>query len=387
MKSSLIQKALQHNLFTLHYQPKINTHTNKVESAEALIRIDTGKEILMPNDFIPQAERSGDIIEIDKWVMRRLIDDARYISFASQEEINIAFNISATHFQQDDFISNMEEIFHYTDDFSSRFSVELTEYSLIKDLSEALKKINKLKKIGFSIALDDFGTGYSSLNYLKDFPFDIIKIDKIFLDGLKSDPKTPLLLEGIIHLAKKLDMHIVAEGVENVDQVTWLYENGCDEIQGYYYSKPLPIDEFIKFVKAVNKPVPNNAFIKWNEKYSVKHFAFDSHHMIIAGILNKIHEELQDKNMQEKSDLAPYCTLLRRYVDIHFQAEEDYMKQHNYKKLQEHVQEHRRFQELLATFQMNLSKSNTKNVYDLFKILKDWFINHELTMDKQFIVT
>ena len=382
MQSKLIKKALDNQLFTLYYQPKINLHTNKIDSAEALIRIEDNGEIIMPAEFISQAEKSDDIIEIDRWVFNRLIEDSRYISLLSQNDINISFNISSKHFTKSCFLENLDKIFNFTTDFLSKFEMELTEYALIDNVKDATLKMDILKEKGFDIAIDDFGTGYSSLLALKDFPVDTIKIDKAFIDGMADDEKCIKIIESIIFLAKKLDMKVVAEGVEDVEQVTWLYENGCDEIQGYYYSEPLPINKFIKFVKAVNQTQYKNKFIVWSDKYSVNNYAFDTQHMIIASILNKLHEELKDKKMTEKTDVKEYFSLLERYIDIHFKAEEKFMKKNNYPKIASHIKAHNEFKKLLEDFNKNLSDSSKKNSYDLFILLKEWFLKHELMMDK-----
>ncbi|NOX16092.1 MAG: EAL domain-containing protein [Epsilonproteobacteria bacterium] len=386
MHSKIIQKAIENNLFTLYYQPRINLHTNKIESAEALIRIEDKNGLIMPSEFIKSAEESGDIIEIDRWVFNRLVEDSRYISMMSSEDLTISFNVSSTHFTQPLFIEDLENIFNFTIDFSSKFEIELTEYALIHNIKDAISKMDRLKKHGFKISIDDFGIGYSSLLSLKDFPIDTIKIDKAFIDDIQNNAKTVKIIESIIYLCKKLDLKVVAEGVETVEQVTWLYENECDEIQGYYYSEPLPIDKFVKFVKAVNRLDSKNSYIVWNQKYSINNYAFDTHHMIIAGILNKLYEELKNQEMLQKTEVDAYFSLLDRYVDIHFEAEEKFMRDMDYPGTDSHIKAHQEFKKLLDKFSKNLSLSSKKNSYKLFMMLKEWFLKHELIMDKKFML-
>jgi len=385
MDSSLVQNALKNNLFTLYYQPKINLHTKKVESAEALIRIENDEELILPFSFIPLAEKSGEIFEIDRWVFERLMDDSRYISMMSHEDITISFNVSSQHFNKKSFIENIENIFNYTTDFLSQFEIELTEYALIENIEKSKQKMDRLKEKGFRIAIDDFGTGYSSFLYLKDFPIDTIKIDKAFIDHLEDDEKTRRITASIIYLAKQLELKTVAEGVESVEQVEWLYKNGCDEIQGFYYSKPLSLEEFVRFVKAVNQATTKNSFIVWGSKYSIGNQAFDTQHMIIAGILNKLYDELKNKEMKEKSDINIYFSLLKRYIDLHFKAEETYMREHQFDGYLEHLKEHRSFKKVIEDFEKNLSGSNKKDALELFSILRSWFLDHELKKDKLFI--
>ena len=313
MQSNLLQKALDNNLFTLYYQPKINLHSKKVESVEALIRIKkSDNSLIYPNEFIATAEKTGDILEIDRWVFRQLVEDSRYISMITQDDIKISFNISASSFLEDNFLENLGNIFNFTTDFNSTFEIELTEYSLIKDIQKSIKIMNSLKQMGFKLALDDFGTGYASLSYLKDFPIDCIKLDKTFIDDIEKNDKTTKIIDSIIYLAKQLELTTVAEGVEETNQVVWLHKHKCDEIQGYYYSKPLTIQQLVKFIKAINKRDKQNSFIVWSKKYSVGNYAFDTQHMIIASILNNIYKELQEnKNI---SDISDYFELLDRYV-------------------------------------------------------------------------
>jgi hemerythrin-like metal-binding protein len=383
MDSDILKEAFAKDLFVLYYQPKINLHTKKVESAEALIRIECedGK-IIYPNDFIPLAEKNNQIVDIDRWVFKQLIEDSRYISMMTQDSISISFNVSTSSFLEDDFLQNLSEIFNFTTDFNSIFEIELIEYSLIQDVEKSIQKMVKLKEMGFKLSLDDFGTGYASLSYLRDFPIDCIKIDKSFIDKLEIDDKTTKIIESIIYLAKRLDMKTVAEGVEETTQVVWLHEHNCDEIQGYYYSKPLPIAKFTKFVKAINQRDRENSFIAWGEKYSVGNYAFDTQHMIIASILNNLYKEIKEN--KHISDVSDYFELLDRYIEVHFEAEEKYMKDTNYKDIKAHIKAHNDFKKIFKDFKSS-NASNREDSIKLFKILKEWLVSHELVFDKLFL--
>jgi EAL domain-containing protein (putative c-di-GMP-specific phosphodiesterase class I) len=312
------------NDIVLYYQPKINLHTKKIESAEALIRVKNREgNFISTKEFIQLSKQNNELLDIDRWVFKQLVEDSRYISMMGRDNINISFNISTNSLLEDDFLQNLSDIFNYTTDFNSNFEIELTEYSKIKEIEKSVKIMNQLKNMGFKLSLDDFGSGYASFSNLKNFPIDSIEIDKLFIDEILKDDKTTKIVESIIYLAKKLSLKVVAKGVEDVEQVEWLYKNGCDEVQGYYYSKALPISQFVKFVKAVNQRENENSFIVWSDKYSIGNYAFDSQHMIIAGILNKIYKELKEnKNL---SDIRDYFDLLDRYIEIHFDTEERYM--------------------------------------------------------------
>jgi hemerythrin-like metal-binding protein len=381
----LVKEALQNELFVLYYQPKIDLKTKKVLSAEALIRIQKPDgTIIYPNDFIPIAEKNGDIVEIDKWVFKKLINDARYIYMLTKEDINISFNISTYSFLEDDFLENLSNIFNLTTDFFPKFEMEITEYSSIKDINKTISNMQKLKKMGLKISLDDFGIGHASLSHLSKLPIDCIKIDKSFIDMIEIDEKTTSIVDTILYLAKKLGLKTVAEGVEKTNQVIWLKDHGCDEIQGYYYSKPLPIKKFTMFVKAINKrDNVDDSFIIWGKKYSTGHYAFDTQHMIIASILNNIYFEL--KSNKELTEVNNYFSILEDYIQVHFKAEEDYMRDTNYKDIKIHAQAHKEFKNLFYNFKKNLSSSKRDNNIKLFKILREWFIKHEMGLDKKFI--
>jgi len=382
VKNYIVKEALKNDLFELYYQPKIDLKSKKVKSVEALIRIkNKDGSIIYPKEFLFDIA-NDDIIELDKWVFRQLIEDSRYISMMTLEKLNISFNVSSKSFLEDDFLENIGNIFRFTTDFNSIFEIEINEYSLVQDIDKSIEIMNTLKEMGFKLSLDDFGTRYASLSCLKEFPIDCIKIDKTFIDEIEANDKTTKIIESVIKLAKNLGLKTIAEGVEQTNQVVWLYENRCDEVQGYYYSKALPIAQFVKFTKAINQRKRENSFIVWSEKYSVGNYAFDTQHMIIASILNNLYKEIKEN--KEISDVKDYFELLDRYIKVHFHAEEIYMKNINYKNMEIHIKEHQEFIELFNNFKNNLS-SNRDDSIKLFKMLKTWLTGHELAFDKKFI--
>ena len=151
-----IDDAINNDLFTLFYQPKINLHTHQVIGAEALIRLQDGDEIVFPDKFIPDAEESGEIIKIDEWVFRKLVKDAREFFVKSNIDIRLSFNVSAMHFREKGFVASLEEMFKSSKDFNSMFEIEITESAILSDMDKAIKDIAYLKEIGFSISIDDF---------------------------------------------------------------------------------------------------------------------------------------------------------------------------------------------------------------------------------------
>ncbi|GAB6044783.1 hypothetical protein JCM11957_03810 [Caminibacter profundus] len=379
-----INNIIKNDNFILYYQPKINLHTQKIEGAEALIRIKIGNRIIFPNEFIPHAEKSGEIIDIDRWVMKKIIEDSRNIFTKTNQAINISFNVSAKHFLIDDFEENLTNIFTSTKDFNSKFQIEITESAIINNTNLAIKKMHNLKNAGFSLSLDDFGTGYSSLKYFKDFPIYNIKIDKYFIDHL-NDKKSLAIVEAIIFLSKKLNISTTAEGIEEIYQVDKLKEIGCDEIQGYYYSKPLPIKKFITFVKAVNKPT-NSQFIIWSdEKYGVGDYSIDTDHMILTNILNNVYNILTNKEERKKENLNRFIEILDDYIHKHFEKEFNFMKKYNYPYIKDHVNQHKKLLKNFNEFKKSLTSSNERNLHNLFNIVKNWLIKHEITKDKKMV--
>ena len=326
----MIDNAIKKNLFILYYQPKIDLDTNEVVGAEALIRLKVKDTIIPPSEFIPAAEESGEIVKIDEWVFKQIVKDAREFFVKSNMDIRISFNVSAMHFQQETFVSNLEQMFNLTKDFNSMFEIEITESAILRDIEKAKRDVNHLKKIGFHFSIDDFGTGYGSLSYLKDFPIDTLKIDKSFIDRIETDERSRDIIDGIIYLCKKLDIKSVAEGVENAEQVNILKEFDCNEIQGYFYAIPKALDDFLLFVKSFNNPSDKIQFIKWSKKYATGSYAIDSLHMIIINLLNHLFNILQDKQKRKNFPIKHFIDILNRHIAEHYKTEELIMAKYNY---------------------------------------------------------
>ncbi len=250
---NLIKKAIKNNSFILCYQPKITLKDYKVRSAEALIRMkDNEGNIISPGIFIPIAEKYDLIHEIGKWVIKKVVENAEYINSRVKSPLKYSVNVSANQFLKPDFLEIFREVFLKHPKIALNIEIEITEWALMKQEHEAIDKMKKLKEMGFKLVIDDFGTGYSSLAYLKDFPIDYLKIDKIFTEGIPYDEKTVNIVESIIYLGKKLGLDLTAEGVETELQLKWFLEREIEEVQGFYFSEPLYIDNFIEFVKKTN---------------------------------------------------------------------------------------------------------------------------------------
>lgn len=242
-----LREALVNNEFILYYQPQFSLVENKIEGFEALIRWNN-KELgwVSPAEFISIAEESGMINEIGKWVIKEACKENRRLRQLGYKFETMAINISPVQFQDPNFLKDIYRITEETEVDPSQIELEITEGVLMSLYDRNLEVLNKLRAMKFKIALDDFGTGYSSLSYLRLLPINKLKIDKSFIDHIEKDKNNKDITEGIIQLSHKMGMEVIAEGVEDEKQLKILKQMGCDKIQGYYFSKPIPKHEIEK---------------------------------------------------------------------------------------------------------------------------------------------
>lgn len=250
-----VDYSLSNNHFELFYQPKINLKTDKVDTYEALIRWNhPQKGFIEPAKFISEVEQSSLIEPLTEWVVKRSIKDIKEKNkIFNDENINIAINISARNFQDPLFLEMLFKNFQKYDFDPTKFAIEITETDLMLDLETNINKLNQLRNKGVNIYLDDFGKGYSSLKYLRELPIDFIKIDMSFIRGIEEAQAKRNIVFSIIRLSHALDMKVVAEGVETKKQLDYLKEVGCDFAQGYYFTKPRPKEEIVKWALEFNK--------------------------------------------------------------------------------------------------------------------------------------
>lgn len=245
-----LRKAIDGKEFLLYFQPRVDAASGKIVNAEALIRWQHPEwGLISPNEFIPLAEENGLILEIGDWVFSEVCN---YLASWKQKNlpiVPISINVSAQRFLKSDLTSYVLRILRDKKVDPAFIEFEITETTLIHHEEVVNAAVEQLKEIGIRIALDDFGTGYSSLTYLKQYPIDTIKIDKSFISNISVSIKDEMIVKSIIFLAKGLDMRVVAEGVETKEQLLFLRQLECDEIQGYLFSKPIPEKEFQEMMK------------------------------------------------------------------------------------------------------------------------------------------
>ncbi len=241
-----LRKALENEELELHYQPKVELRRGKIVGMEALLRWRNPEkqEILSPAKFIPLAEETGLIIPIGEWVLRTACAQTKSWQDAGIRPVNISVNLSMRQLIKKNLLKDISRILDQTGLEPRFLELEITETSLMERAEDTINVLNGIRSMGIKLAADDFGTGYSSLNYLRNFPIDVIKIDQSFVADIGGSGGGSMLAAAVIAIGQSLGMRVVAEGVENAIQLAFLRQQWCDEIQGFYFSHPLPADEF-----------------------------------------------------------------------------------------------------------------------------------------------
>jgi diguanylate cyclase (GGDEF)-like protein/PAS domain S-box-containing protein len=240
-----LRRGLERSEFILHYQPKINIHTNEIIGAEALIRWRHPQiGLIHPIEFIPLAEETGLILALGEWVLAEACKQQIAWQAQGMAPLKIAINVSSRQFRQEDLAERVATIFANTGANPGDFILELTESMVMQDVASTLIALRALKNLGLSISLDDFGTGYSSLSYLRRFPIDELKIDKSFINDIHENPDDAAIASAIIAMTLSLGLRVVAEGVEKKEQVDALIAMGCTHVQGYFYGRPMDAASF-----------------------------------------------------------------------------------------------------------------------------------------------
>jgi diguanylate cyclase (GGDEF)-like protein/PAS domain S-box-containing protein len=245
-----LRKALDNQEFHLYYQPQLDIRSGNVVGVEALIRwIDAQNNVILPGRFISLAEDTGLIVPIGEWILNTACRQNRAWQDAGFAPMYVSVNISSVQFRQPSFIRTVDEVLQDTGLNPQYLELELTESILMETTESAIQTLNELKSMGVRISIDDFGTGYSSLSYLKRFPIDTLKIDRSFVRDVTSDPDDKAIINAIIALARSLNLKVIAEGVETIQQLVCLHEQGSDGMQGYLFSPPLPKDSLTQLLK------------------------------------------------------------------------------------------------------------------------------------------
>lgn len=246
-----LEKAIELDRLTLHYQPLIDTQTGKIVASEALVRwLDPERGIIPPGDFIPIAEETGQIIRLGRWVLEQACRDNKALIDSGYSDHVVTVNVSPLQLQQSGFVALVKNVLEGSGLPPQKLVLEVTESALLGNRDQAINSMEELNAMGVGIAIDDFGTGFSSLNYLKMLPATRLKIDRSFINEVISDRKDASITQGIISMAHHLGLVVVAEGVETEAQASFLRKNHCDVFQGFLFSRPVPLKELDGLLRA-----------------------------------------------------------------------------------------------------------------------------------------
>jgi EAL domain-containing protein (putative c-di-GMP-specific phosphodiesterase class I) len=238
-----LRRALRDNEFLLHYQPQVDIVTGQIVGMEALVRWrDPEVGLIPPSSFIPVAEECGLIGPLSEWVLREACRQNKAWQDEGLPPARVSVNLSARQFQQHDIAKLVTDVLAETGLEPQYLELELTESTIMRNAEEAVSMLNALHALGIGLAIDDFGTGYSSLSYLKRFPVDRLKIDRSFVSDIGTSGDDETITSAIIALAHSLNLQVIAEGVETSEQLDFLKERACDEMQGFFFSRPMPRD-------------------------------------------------------------------------------------------------------------------------------------------------
>ena len=245
-----MRRSLDRDEFTVYFQPQIDLVTGEIVAAEALSRWPKQDgTIVLPGSFIPLAETSGLIIPLGEQLLRSACNQGQAWSRVSAPPLRIAVNVSARQLDNPNFVTSVIAILKEYDLDPTRLELELTESTIMADPDSATLVLNQMREIGIGIALDDFGTGQSSLGNLSRLPVSTLKIDRSLVRSCDYDPVNKAIVTAIISMSRSLGLRVIAEGVETHEEFKLLKDNGCDEVQGFYFSRPLPAEEFSTFVE------------------------------------------------------------------------------------------------------------------------------------------
>jgi len=247
---SSLRHAVERMQFHVHYQPKIDSRTGRIGGVEALLRWDDPDlGSVSPTKFIPVAEETGLIVALGKWVLKSACEQQVKWVKEGMQPISMAVNLSPRQFADEELFEDVRSILQTTGIAPACLELEITESMLIQEAGRAVQLLEALRGLGIRLAVDDFGTGYSSLSNLKHFPVDTIKVDRSFIRELPDNPDDRAIIEAIIAMGRSLSLNVVAEGVETREQASFLRDHGCDQFQGFYFSKAVPAGEISRLLE------------------------------------------------------------------------------------------------------------------------------------------
>ncbi|WP_158070095.1 bacteriohemerythrin [Motiliproteus sp. MSK22-1] len=379
---SSLRKAQENKEMFLVYQPQVDINTGRVLGAESLLRWQHPRlGLVPPTQFVPILEQIGMIHKVGAWVIREACHQRRLWAEMGllEPEATIAVNLSMRQFSDPQLIPIIEAAIEKEKIQPNQLDLELTESLLMEDIDGGVDKLNRLKSLGVKLSLDDFGTGYSSLSYLKQFPLDVLKVDRTFISNLTKDTRDEAIVRAIISLAHNLGFEVIAEGVETKEQLQVLQREGCESIQGFYISKPLSPTEFLLFLKksAIEKQllftdVSSGSMLVGDP-------TIDAQHKHLLSLIDCLAQNVKDEANLDKSIEA--IEELLSYIEFHFETEEQLMKKLNFSDLKQHSAEHLQIKHHIRRIRDKTRAGETVLNTELVSILKDWITDHIVHSD------
>jgi EAL domain-containing protein (putative c-di-GMP-specific phosphodiesterase class I) len=244
-----LRRAIHDREFVLHYQPQYDLKTGEMLGVEALVRWQQGDDVISPAKFIPIAEECGLIVPLGSWVLREAISRCAEFNLGRSEPLRISVNVSALQIQRPNFANEVSQTLQKAGLPSKQLMVELTESALMQNPEQGSYAMEQLQQMGIGIAMDDFGTGHSSLNHVSVLPISLIKIDRFFVRNCAKRKTDSSILAAIVTMGHALGLKVLAEGVETKEQARILRDHGCDEVQGYLYSRPISAERLIRLLE------------------------------------------------------------------------------------------------------------------------------------------
>jgi EAL domain-containing protein (putative c-di-GMP-specific phosphodiesterase class I) len=245
-----LRHAFDRDELFLAFQPKIALHSRKVIGFEALIRWRNGRgQYISPLEFIPLAEQSGLIVRLGEWVLSQAMRSLAHVNAQGFNGLSMAVNVSVVQLQHAEFLHMLKRVIGETHIDAGAIELEVTESVDMGDIKNHIQQLQNIKDMGFALAIDDFGTGFSSLSYLQQMPIDCLKIDRSFIQEVTTGAGANIV-EMVLQLGRALQLTVVAEGAETIQQVQALEAMGCDQVQGYFFAKPMPLDDLLLWLGA-----------------------------------------------------------------------------------------------------------------------------------------
>lgn len=392
-----LYKAMDANEFLFYIQPQFSTQTHTMIGGELLVRwVTKSGKIIPPSEFINFIEEGDFSYRFFTWSIFSTVCALKEIKEKTGNWVPLSLNLAPTHIQDRNLVELLVNILKKHEIPEDILEVEITERILAVDYENLLSNLNYLSEKGINIAIDDFGTGYSSLSYLRKFPLNRLKIDRIFVSNINSNEEDRLIVSSIVSLAHVLGLEVVAEGVEESSQIAFLYQTGCEYLQGFYTSRPIPVSDFIEMINKNEKSQSWNEnlvsyvddhkldkspkVIKWKKSFSTELVAIDEEHRELVDVLNNFatlyHENPKNVDVIETFDLIASEAIK------HFRHEEIMMYNMRYPRYKSHKSKHEDLIADISRRKEELSQDiNKLNFEEVIKYLKYWLLRHLVSED------